>query len=307
MDIDQVKLDSVGKWPSLLSSLGILVGDGRHTCCPVCSPGDPKSDRFRFTNETGRGEWFCSQCDPHAGDGFALIQKVLGVSFVESCKEVARIVGSVALTPHQEEQPVSPDRLRKMFIESKPVSDGDFVSEYLKMRGLKTLPEMLREHPALWEPETKEKFPAMLAVFSQQDGAAVTIHRTYLSEFGNKAPIEKPKKIMPPLKKMTGGAVRLYEPVGDEIGICEGIETAIAIHELMKIPVWAALSATLLEKFKPPKTMKKVLVFGDNDANYTGQKSAYGLAHRLSLEGFGVECHIPAVAGTDFLDDLAAA
>ena len=143
----------------------------------------------------------------------------------------------------------------------------------------------------------------MLAVFSLPDGTAVTMHRTFLGIDG-KLDIKSPKKIMPTLKKMTGGSVRLF-PLGDDgaIAICEGIDTAIAVHEDMNIPVWAALSSTLLEKFVPPKEVKRLVVCGDNDRNFAGQKAAYVLANRIAVqEKIPVSVCIPERPGTDWLD-----
>jgi putative DNA primase/helicase len=45
-----------------------------------------------------------------------------------------------------------------------------------------------------------------------------------------------------------------------------------------------------------------VVVFGDNDANFTGQDAAYTLAHRLARQGMQVDVQIPPVVGTDWAD-----
>ena len=298
INFDQVKADAAHKWPAIFERIGIEVGTGKHCPCPVCGG----KDRFRFDDKDGRGTWICNQCG--AGDGVSLMMQVLNVDYVNTMRELSKITGTVEATPHQKEKPVSPNLLRKMFKESKPVEKYDTVNMYLKNRGLKSMPAMLRHAKNCYEPETKKDQEAMLAIFSDPEGTAITFHRTYLITTGEKLNIENAKKIMPPLKKMTGGAVRLYEHTAGPLGICEGIETAIAVHELADIPVWAALSATLLEKFEPPKNTKEIHIYGDNDKNFTGQKAAYNLANRLSIDGVKVQVYIPGTPGNDFLDDI---
>jgi putative DNA primase/helicase len=162
---------------------------------------------------------------------------------------------------------------------------------------------MLRCSYKVWEPETKQNQAAMLAIFSDHEGTAITIHRTYLGNDGNKLNIDSPKKILPPLKPMKGGSVRLYDLEGDTLGITEGIETAIAVHESFSLPVWASLSTSLLESFIPPAGVRQIIIFGDNDENYAGQKSAYILANKLVIKyKIGATVELPECTG-DWLDE----
>ena len=298
LDFNQVKQDVVGRWPGILSAFGISVGNGKHQACPVCGG----KDRFRFTDKDSNGMYICNQCG--AGDGWSLLQKVLKVDFKAACEEVNKVIGTVEPSKMQPEKPVSPEKLRKVFKESKPCKKGDLVHQYLYYRGLTSMPKTLRYTEKCWEPETKQEQRAMLAIFHSPENEALTIHRTYLSETANKLKIEHPKKIMPPLKKMNGGACRLYEYTEGVLGIAEGIETAIAVHNYLNIPVWAATTAVLLECWEPPKQAKQIKIFGDNDLNYTGQKAAYILANRIALQpGREVEVFIPEKPGTDWLDE----
>lgn len=305
IQVDQIKQDCQGKWPSIFSALGVEVGQGRHTCCPVCSPGDQKSNRFRFSNETGNGEWYCNQCSPHAGDGIALVMNVLGIDFKTCLEELAKIVGTVEATPYQKERKVSPEYLRKIIKSSTKMSENDVSHNYLKNRGLNTIPQDVWTSLKCFEPETKQNKYAMLSVFRSQEGEALTIHRLYLSQDSEKLKIDSPKKMLPPLKPMAGGAVRLFNPEGKILGIAEGVETAIAVHESMNIPCWAALTANLLESWEPPKGIERVCIYADNDKNFTGQKAAYALANRLFLKNkLIVYVEIPEMEGYDFLDEM---
>jgi putative DNA primase/helicase len=54
------------------------------------------------------------------------------------------------------------------------------------------------------------RHPAILAQVTGQGGDAVTLHRTYLTVDGHKAPVDAPKKLMrhPSARQLTGGAIR---------------------------------------------------------------------------------------------------
>lgn len=88
-------------------------------------------------------------------------------------------------------------------------------------------------------------------------------------------------------------------------GSRRGVETALAASALFGFPVWAALGASNLAAFEAvPAGVKKVVVFSDNDANFTGQAAAFELARRLSLSGLTVEVKVPDAVGEDWLDVL---
>jgi putative DNA primase/helicase len=90
----------------------------------------------------------------------------------------------------------------------------------------------------------------------------------------------------------------------ETMGIAEGIETALSAHLLYDVPVWSALSAGGLTAFEPPSTCKSLLIFGDADGSYTGQASAYALAHKLAAKGLNVDVRLPPEVGCDFNDML---
>ena len=90
-------------------------------------------------------------------------------------------------------------------------------------------------------------------------------------------------------------AIRLA-PAGKVLGIAEGIETALSASALFEVPVWAAISAPLLRKWRPPEGVEKVMIFGDNDKSFTGQEAAYHLARQLS-DSVEVEVKIPTLPG----------
>lgn len=289
--------EAIGKWPGIFSALGIDVGTGKHMSCPICGG----TDRFRFDDKDGTGTYICNQCG--AGDGWSLVQKSMNVEFKEAIRVVEGVIGTAQKTPINNGLQYNPERLRKMYKDSKPLTGECVGSLYLKNRGLKTFPTTLRYLPECYEPSTQTKMPALLATFSAPDSEAITLHRIYLHRSGSKANIEKCKLTMTPKKQMAGGSVRLF-PAIKEVGLTEGIETAIAVHEMYNIPVWATLSTSLLQAFEPPKGIENVTIFADADDNYAGEKAAYILANRLHLAGYAVGVRIPKHRGCDFLDEL---
>jgi putative DNA primase/helicase len=296
--------EAVGRWPGILQRLGIDPAylSKKHGPCPICAG----KDRYRFDDKAGRGTWICSHCG--SGDGFQLLQRVVGWSFGEAAKQVDRIVGTVPPGPiAPERSDVSKIRaLTQVWEASKAVVNGDPVWRYLNRRlGLEQVPAGLRLHPGLRYTDEDGRdlgrFPAMIARIQYPDGTGASIHRTYLTKGGDKAPVPQPKKIMAG-KSLNSGAVRL-SVVETTLGIAEGIETALAASIRFGVPIWAATNAVLLETWEPPAGVDRVLIAGDNDASYTGQSAAFNLAKRLLRDGYAIEIQIPEQTGKDWADE----
>jgi len=300
MDLDRLKAECSGKWLGIYSSLGIDVGNGKHKECPHCGG----TDRFRYDDKFGHGNYFCNGCD--AGDGFSLVGKVLGLEFKDVIKKIGGIVGMVDEDRVIEKPMVDPKiALTKVWKSSTPLTGSDPVSLYLHSRKLNLTPLNVLYCPNCYESDTKTEMPAMVARIFNKSGKPVSIHRTYLNGTG-KADIKSPKKMMPGTEHLGGGAVRLFEPGGmfekDSIGVAEGIETAISAAQMFMVATWACLSTTLLETFEPPDGIRKIVIFSDNDANYAGQKAAYTLAQRLYNRDLVVDVVMPNLS--DFNDEL---
>lgn len=291
--------DAVGPWPGILQALGVdarFLRD-KHGPCPSCEG----KDRYRFDDKGGRGTWFCSHCG--SGDGFGLLQRVFGWSFSQAAKEVDKIVGSVQagaiIQARTEESKV--EALRAVWKAGKVIQKNDPVWRYLQRRiGIDVVPADLRFHPGLKHSDGGAH-PAMLALMRYPDGTAASIHRTYLTLEGHKAPVGDVKKFMQG-KPLQTASVRLGAS-GPHIGIAEGIESALAASRRFGVPVWGAGNAVLLEAWVPPDGAKSVLIAADNDASWTGQAAAFALAKRLVREGYTVEVQIPNAAGKDWADE----
>lgn len=282
------------RWDEILDIIGIPVAWllETHTECPFCN-----RKKYRYTNKTDNGDWICS-CGN--GNGFALVQRHLNCDFKTAAKKVDEIIGrkgdaNIASEKEKERRELR-DRLTKIWSTAQKRS---VLSDYLLYRGLNSIPEGLRGHNGLrWQSKEESGIDrAMVAQVKKVDGTPIAIHRTFILAEGRKV-----RMMSPTMEPLQGSAIQLY-PAGDELGIAEGIETAIACHELFDMPVWSCVSASLMESVKIPDGVKKVIIFADNDKNYTGQASAYKLANRLVLrEKLEVDVMIPTYEG-DWLDE----
>jgi putative DNA primase/helicase len=191
-----------------------------------------------------------------------------------------------------------------------PITPEDHAGRYLKDRtGLVEFPPCLRYSPdeRYADPGIRPSWhPMMIAKVDPSDAAVehgekAALHRTYLDRYQGKANVPSPRKMLGSMP--TGAAVRLMSH-GQVLGIAEGIETALSASVLFKIPVWAALTAGLLQEWTPPAGVETVFVFGDNDASSTGQAAAYVLAQRLKARGHSVFVEIPSRTSDDWNDVL---
>lgn len=297
IDIDKLKSVTTGKWVDILLSQGIDVGDGNHQPCPLCGG----KDRFRFDNKEGSGSYICGQCG--AGDGWTLIQKVCGVDFLGAAKIVQDIVGECNVDDKKECQVIDARKMIKKIWSCCVAPMGTPVEKYLKSRGFLMIPDTVKFCPNCWNTELGTELPAMVCAVQNPDGLGVCLHRTYLTKDGKKAEVEKPKMFTPVNGKICGGAIRLFEYT-DTLGVAEGIETAISCMHLFGIPTWATVSSSIMESFNPPDDARSIIIYSDNDANFTGQHSAYTLAKRLYQQDRIVEVLIPDQQGDDFNDIL---
>lgn len=295
-----IKEIAKGKWYGILSTIGLNEKQlsGKSTECPNCGG----TDRFTYDNKYENGNYICRSCG--AGDGISLVMKVRGIDFKDAVKEIEKAAGFVRKV---DTKPAKSDDhnlsvLKRVWSESKPTVAGDEVSQYLANRGL-IIPNGINTHSSLYYRDENHtgNYPAMIAKVQAPDGRGVSIHRTYLTD-GKKAEVKDAKKLMSGLP-MAGSAIRLFEHQ-EVLGVAEGIETAISAHIIHRVPVWSCVNAYGISSFEVPANVKKLIIFADNDASFTGQQSAYTLAKKAVSNGIECEVLIPKFINTDWCNEL---
>lgn len=182
-------------------------------------------------------------------------------------------------------------------------SDGSLVETYLRSRGITIqLPRSIQFAPSIRHTESGRMLPCMVAAVQDVGGAIVAVHRTYLRQDGSgKADVTNSKKMLGPC---AGGAVRL-STAGAVLAVGEGIETCLAVRQAQPtLAVWAALSATGLERIAIPDHVRELVILADRDAR--GEQAVDALKRRPDLTRLDVRVARPPMGVKDFNDLLNA-
>jgi len=262
------------------------------------------------------GDWH--EFDGGQGGGpLSTLEQALRLEGTALFAEAARLTGWSAAAPAREAPPMAPPVKRDagqeiaFILVHAGATPGTIAERYLASRGL-VVPASadLRCHPDLTHYESRMGYPALIGIVRDRDGEVVALHRTYLDDGIDgtvaKAAIAKPRMM---LGKVAGGAVRLGAIGGDGLlGLCEGIETGLAVMTACpELSVWATLSTQHLEQVQLPAAARIVVILADHDQSGAGLRSAEATAARLRAEGRHVVIVAPPEPGQDFNDLLLAA
>lgn len=314
--------EAEGRWGSVLTNLAPQLSPAvdaqgkRHVACPVHGG----KDGFRVYKDfesTGGGH--CNTCGGFH-DGFSLLQWANGWDARTSVEEVMTHLkgGQGKAKPQFKAPPVKtpasnkPDNqslrnsLNRVWMQTLSMEhrDADPARRYLARRGLSIqAPEGIRFHPSLGYHDGDKMvgyYPAIVAVVMGANGQPVTLHRTYLTREGQKAPVASPKKLMmyPDDRKIVGGAIHLVKHAR-VLGVAEGIESALAAIQGTGIPTWSTVNALMLESFVPPAGVEQLIVFVDKDKPTKphpkghGQEAAMKLVQRAWAMGIKATAIVP--------------
>lgn len=353
LDARVVKQEARGKWLEIIGTLAPQLKPAvdkapRHVGCPVHGG----TDGFRFHKDASdTGGAVCNTCGSFT-DGLSLLMWFHDWSFPEAIQEVGITLGLdpneakktyiKPLTPHVESEQEKRKReykdakcreeLKRVWSESVPITapEAEPVRLYLARRGLKLKYALqcqsLKFHPKMGyfhEGQIIGEYPCMIALAFDADGKPVTIHRTFITDEGFKAPVPMVKKLMPypSDRKLSGGGIPLMNIDMfkgnlnglNAIAVTEGIETALAVIEATegRLPVWPLISDRLMESFVPPSSVDVVCIYGDQDVNEAGRFAATKLKESLQESGVEVLGFLPnkeliqeGEKGIDWLDVL---
>lgn len=191
----------------------------------------------------------------------------------------------------------------------------------------------LRYHPALWNEESGQSWPAMVAAIVNSEGQHIAAHRTWLQVHDDgsvtKAPLAKAKKV---LGASRGGLIRLWagrtiDPdtgeirKGRKLALCkggvtleltEGIEDGLSVALAMpEARVCAGISISNVQSLKVPPQVDCIAFWRDNDA--PGSEADHGfqkVVQNIRAQGKRVRIVRPPAAFKDinaFLQSLRRA
>ena len=172
---------------------------------------------------------------------------------------------------------------------------GTLAETYLRSRCINTWSDEMRFHPKLYFSDDSTLRPAMVCLV-RRNGKIVGVHRTFLSENGQKLG----KKMLGPC----GGGTVYVGGKGSFLAVAEGIENALSIRMMSgdrRGRFHAALSASGISQLELPKSVGDVMIFPDGDE--VGITAGYKLGQRASLNGWNASTLLPP-KGQDWNDKL---
>ena len=144
------------------------------------------------------------------------------------------------------------------------------------------IPATVRYHPSLKHADTALDMPCLVAAVCDVNRKITGIQRIFLTLDGRKAPLNRPKMALGPLR---GSAVRLT-PTTDRVWLTEGVEDGLAVMQMMGEPVWAVLGTSGFKNVEIPENIKRVILAPDGDD--AGQAVIREIANRLAGQGHEV-------------------
>ncbi|MFJ5932239.1 DUF7146 domain-containing protein [Sphingomonas sp. NPDC092331] len=146
---------------------------------------------------------------------------------------------------------------------ARPIA-GTIAELYLRRRGISILSPALRFHPRtpLGRGDDVDFRPAMITALHDH-GRFVAIQRTFF-ESGEPRRARDLDNSRRMLGRPFRGAVVLA-PATHELGLAEGIETAMSAMVVHDMPVWATLGNERMAHVALPVTVTRLFLFPDND------------------------------------------
>jgi putative DNA primase/helicase len=338
-----------GRWDYILSALApehlrpAIENPKVRVACPGPDHVSVNGDAFGvFKDVAITGGGFCNTCGGF-GSGYSLLMWIYGWTFDEVLRNVwdlmdgkpPKDIPKICKADPQpkkcspEENSKRQKKLRSLW--SASIGLGHVkaapVRKYLRNRGLIPVRgplKALRFHPAVPAVTKKGKYAgkhmAILAMAQKADASGgmhrITVHRTFLTTEGQKQTLDGKmvaRQMMPypDTRSVCGAGVYLDEPdaIGTVLHIAEGIETALAVRMLTNEPTVATLNTTLMAQFIPPKGVRCVVIWADQDPNGAGLTAAKKAAANLREMGLRALIVLPPVSDRTKADwnDMVAA
>lgn len=281
----------------------LLGGDVFGEFVNIPAPGHSKRDRSLGI--------ILDPASPHGFrvHSFAGDDKKACISHVKLLLSEIELNGSICISLDDETGPkpkaVSIVGALAIWQEAQPI-DASPAAKYLASRKCAPVhgepwPSDLRFHPEC--PFSWQKAPALVALMRHAvTGEPSGIQRIAIEDDGSgkrEMPHGIPSKMM--LGPAKSAAVCLHN-AGSQLGLAEGIETALSARRIFKLPTWAAMSANGIRDFPVIHGIKFLRIFADHDK--AGRSAARVCKRRYEAEGAEVEIRYPAEPQSDWNDYL---
>lgn len=252
-----------GRWGEIYSHFGLEITGKKHAKeCPLCGG----KNKFRITDRSENGDWVCT-CG--AGHGLKLLMEWKGWDFAAAAKEVNSIIGHTLdkenITPKKVDTRKT-DAVR-LYKSGVPVDWNNPGGQYLQGRGLKTMPRGGVKYV---------QHLGLVAIASDPFSQPVYKHETYLDGI---VKVSRKQHSLTDSAPDSSISIKLF-PVASVLGIAEGIESALAVHELERCNVWSVLNTGFMSKFIAPPGVDHLMIWLDNDANAAGWAAAFTCANK---------------------------
>jgi hypothetical protein len=198
---------------------------------------------------------------------------------------------------------------------------GTLVESYLQGRGIiSSPPTSIRFLPRQRNWIDGKTYPVMIALVQRvpgddecpQGGASLIdagVHFTFLQVDG---PDGFVRKAATDASKLTLGQLRYggvwltpVDKIDEQLAVAEGIETALSVQQISKLPTVAALSAAGMRSLRWPPQVRHLWIAADNDE--VGRGAAEALLARALRAGLQAHIKLPARGKNDFNDLLMSA
>lgn len=316
-----------GRWDQVLPGLipeiahAVERGHTHHITCPF--HGGVNDFRvYQDFAETGAAICSCGRWS----DGWELLMHARRCSFFEAKKLLIEALGGrydVANLPVRYVEAKDPeaiarkDNFNKKVIqetwqESKPltVEEAFPVRRWFFKRQLGQVKgplKCVRFHPSLeyFQKEAKSgkttvahQGPAMIAMLTDINGRTCGLHRTWLTNEGEKAAVESPRRLTSSVSThpISGSAIKFDQDVGPVLSVGEGIESSLAARAIAGFPTWSCVNKALMANLNVPESVQFVIVWADRDNSGAGQAAAGELVQRLRAQGKKAVVIIPPFA-----------
>lgn len=316
-----------GRWdqvlPGLIPEIALAVEKG-HTHHITCPFHGGQNDFRVYADFADTGAAICT-CGRWA-DGWELLMHARRCTFWEAKKLLVEALGGrfdAANLPVRYVETKDPEAIarrdtfnkkviQETWLESQPLTnEAAFpVRRWFFKRQLGEVKgplSCIRFHPALeyFEKDAKtdkttvtHKGPAMVSMLTDINGRTCGLHRTWLTDEGEKAAVASPRRLTSAVSThpIAGSAVKFDAADGPVLSVGEGIESSLAARAIAGFPTWSTVNKALMAKLEVPEHVQFVIVWADRDNSGAGQSAAGELVQRMRSLGKKAVVVIPPFA-----------